>query len=297
MRRSFIAGFLACTFLLTSCQPQSAGEAVQADAVGHFFEVTATSSVEKGSAEEAQAHAVVTATKHSSYPTPLATYLVPSNLSTYTNPSEATNTPTVVLPTATALQPTATSVVTTAAPTNISATATLIRTNTAQPSVTSTPVTPTFVPSSVPSTATPIPYSFAIQSGTPIQTQNFANSSGCAWQGIAGQVFDTNGNPLKNIVVKAGGTWNGATVNILGMTGIATGYGEGGYELVLGSKVVASTNTVWVQILDLSGNPISQKVNISTSTDCTKNLVLLNFKQIDDGYTSYLPMVLQTSVP
>ncbi len=122
--------------------------------------------------------------------------------------------------------------------------------------------------------------------------QNFVNSSaGCSWQGIAGQVFDTDGSPIKNIVVKAGGTWNGAAVSLVGMTGAATSYGEGGYELVLGTKVVASNQTVWVQLYDLSGNVLSNKVNISTTTDCTKNLVLLNFKAISDGYSNYVPLV------
>ena len=95
-------------------------------------------------------------------------------------------------------------------------------------------------------------------------------------------MFDSAGTPQLNIVVKAGGTWKSAAVNQIALTGLSTGYGEGGYELVLGTSAVDSAGTVWVQIFDVGGNPLSDKVYISTSSDCTKNLVLLNFKQISE---------------
>lgn len=302
MRRSLAAGLLICIIALTSCSPNNG--VTQADSAAHFFEITATSSVDKAADEEAQAKAVITATKHSSYPTPYATYLVPANLSTYVDPSIPTATPTAIpataTPTATQVTVVATTPASSTTPTKTTPTVTL-KPGTATPTTAPTTAVPTVKPSSTPtsgpSTATPQSFSFAIQSGTPVQIQNFVNSSGCGWQGIAGQVFDLNGAPLKNVVVKAGGTWNSATVNLLGMTGIATGYGEGGYELVLGTKAVASTNTVWVQLFDLNGNALSQKVTVSTSADCTKNLVLLNFKQIDDSYNNYAPLVMQTTVP
>lgn len=294
MRKSLVACLIVCLILLSSCQSDDAG-VMQVEGVSHFFEVTATPAGDKAADEEALAKAVITATKHASYPTPYATYLVGSSLTTYVAPGSTTNTPTPVPATATPTK-------TTAAPTNTPASATAVGTTAVAVTATRTPTTPaataTLASTTVAATATATTqsFAFAIQSGTPVQIQNFANSSGCSWQGIAGQVFDIDGAPLKNVLVKAGGTWNGAAVNLMGMTGLATSYGEGGYELVLGSKVASTTNTVWVQLYDLSGNSLSQKVTISTSTDCAKNLVLLNFRQIDDDYT-YLPLVVATSAP
>lgn len=275
MRRSFIASILILAFLLTSCQPKADAGSKQVVSANQFFETTPTSSVEKGSDEDL-AKAVVTATKHSSYPTPKSTYLAPSTLVTYSDPSIPTSTSTKVPSTATK---------TSAPVTNVpSSTATATKastTSTVQASTTPTIVKATNTPIVNTPTATLISYSYAIQSGTPVQIQNFVNSSSaCAWQGIAGQVFDAAGSPQLNIVVKAGGTWNGSAVSQIGLTGLVTGYGEGGYQLVLGTKAVDSAGTVWVQIYDLAGNALSDKVVVATSSDCTKNLVLLNFKQI-----------------
>lgn len=296
MRKSIVACLIVFSILLSSCQSDSVG-VMQADSVAHFFEVTETPSGDKAQEEEALAKAVITATKHASYPTPYATYLVGSNLTTYAAPGSATSTPT-----ATPVPPSATPTQTTVAPTNAPTSATTAATTAVAATATRTPTSPaataTAASTAVAATATPTAqsFAFAIQSGTPVQIQNFANSSGCSWQGIAGQVFDLDGAPLKNVVVKAGGTWNGASVSVLAMTGLSTGYGEGGYELVLGSSAVNSANTVWVQLFDLAGNSLSQKVTISTSSDCTKNLVLLNFRQIDSSYT-YVPLVVATTAP
>jgi hypothetical protein len=292
MRKSIVACLIVCSILLSSCQSDSAG-VMQADSVAHFFEVTETPAADKAQEEEALAKAVITATKHASYPTPYATYLVGSNLTTYAAPGSVTNTPT-----ATPVTPSATPTKTTVAPTSATSAATTAVAATATRTPTTAVATATAASTTVAATATATTqsFAFAIQSGTPVQIQNFANSSGCSWQGIAGQVFDLDGAPLKNVVVKAGGTWNGASVSVLAMTGLSTGYGEGGYELVLGTSAVNSANTVWVQLYDLAGNSLSQKVNISTSSDCTKNLVLLNFRQIDDEYT-YVPLVVATTAP
>lgn len=304
MRQSFVAGLIVFTFLLTGCQPNPDEGVKQVESVSHFFETTPTSSVDKAKEEEALAKAVITATKHASYPTPLATYLVPSNLTTYVDPALPTSTPTPLPATAT---PTATATLTGATATAVTPsttfTVTPVTMTATAATATRTPTTPaltatrTATPAAATATATAAVYSFAIQSGTPVQIQNFANSSGCSWQGIAGQVFDMNGVPMKNLVVQAGGKWNGSTISVLGMTGLATGYGEGGYELVLGGSAVDTSGTVWVQLFDLSGNAISDKVVISTSSDCTKNLVLLNFKQIDSSYSTYLPLVSGTLAP
>lgn len=260
MRRLFIGCILSFAILLTSCQPNSQMQAKVVNSGSQLFETTPTSALQKG-ADHDSAKAVPTATKHSSYPTPKSTYLAPSILVTYSDPGQ----PTATIPASATPTRTPTTQSTTAG----TATATLVK-------ATNTPTQAT-------STPTLLSYTYAIQSGTPVSIQNFVNSSaGCSWQGIAGQVFSAAGTPQMNIVVKAGGTWKGAPVSQISLTGLATGYGEGGYEIVLGTSAVDTSGTVWVQIYDIAGNAISDKVYISTSSDCTKNLVLLNFKQISE---------------
>lgn len=288
MRKSLLASLLILAVFLSSCQPKAElSSKMVLPPSGDIFETTPTSSVEKGSDEDL-AKAVPTATKHSSYPTPKSTYLVPSTLSTYTDPNIPTKTPTSKPATATATKTIAAATATTA-PTSSGSQTSVPASPTLQATATSTVVKPT---STVAATGTAIPatatatqlsYTYAIQSGSPVLTQNFINASaGCSWQGIAGQVFSSAGAPQANIVVKAGGTWNGIAVSQLSLTGLIPGYGEGGYEITLGSTAVNSTGTVWVQIYDLAGNPISDKAYVNTSSDCTKNLVVLNFMQIAD---------------
>lgn len=284
MRHIKVVSLIILGVILAACQPAVISEGVtEVVKEAHFFETTPTpASVKDGDSDAVMAKAG-TATPTIAYPTPLSTYKVPSTLVTVsstqgvnptaTNTSVPTNTPT------TASTQAPTSIPTTAVPT-----ATSIKTN--------TPTIPPSATAIVTAAPTSLVYPFAVQAGSPVMIQNFVNSSaGCNWQGIAGQVFDPDGSPIKNIVVKAGGTWNGTSVSLVGMTGAATSYGEGGYELVLGTKVVTSNQTVWVQLYDLSGNTLSNKVFISTTADCTKNLVLLNFKAISDGYSNYVPFV------
>ena len=39
-------------------------------------------------------------------------------------------------------------------------------------------------------------------------------------------------------------------------------------------------NSLWVRLLDQSGLPLSGKVYFSTTQDCQRNLVVVNFKQV-----------------
>jgi hypothetical protein len=122
-------------------------------------------------------------------------------------------------------------------------------------------------------------------------------SAACNWQGIAGQVFDTGGNPVKNVVIRIGGTWNGQNINMVGLTGSATAYGEGGYELVLGSKAITSSGSLWVQAYDLQGNALSEQYKVNTFSDCTKALVIFNFKYVAGGYNVPVPVIVKTALP
>lgn len=101
----------------------------------------------------------------------------------------------------------------------------------------------------------------------------------CNWAGIGGTVVDANNSPVIGTVVVLRGTLNGSTVEQQTVTGINKEYGPSGFEFVIGSAPVASNQTLYVQLVDLQNIPLSDKVTISTSSDCSKNLVLVRFKK------------------
>lgn len=111
--------------------------------------------------------------------------------------------------------------------------------------------------------------------------QNFAHpDKSCNWMGIAGQVLDETGSPVKNLVIVAEGVVLGQEVMKVDLTGLHPAYGPGGYELEISSKVVASANMIYVTVFDLEGKALSSPVSVTTRADCKQNLLVLNFQQI-----------------
>jgi len=233
----------------------------EAGAKSSLFEATPTASFQKGEDSVALEKALNTPVGFPAYPTPLPTFLVSAVQLTVSAP--------VVTPSGTTIVPSPTAIVPSA-----------------------TPLSPT-------STPTPVAYTYLLQPGSPAYMMNYANSSGCGWQGIAGQVFDDTGSPVLNLVVRAAGTWNGTTSNLLGMglTGSSLAYGPGGYEIQLGAAAVNSSGTVTVQLFDLAGKALTSRVAINTYADCGKNLVIVNFIRQTAGYQYFVPMSLQTATP
>ena len=92
-------------------------------------------------------------------------------------------------------------------------------------------------------------------------------------------MVDANNSPVIGTVVVLRGTLNGNTVEQQIVTGINKEYGPSGFEFVLGSAPVQSRETLYVQLVDLQNIPLSDKVFVTTSTDCTKNLVIVRFKK------------------
>lgn len=101
----------------------------------------------------------------------------------------------------------------------------------------------------------------------------------CNWAGIGGTVVDTNNSDIIGTVVVLRGFLDGKTVDLTTVSGINKEYGQSGYEFVLGNAPVASNKTLYVQLVDQSGVPLSDKVEIVTSAECTKNLVIVRFKK------------------
>ncbi|HSK87450.1 MAG TPA: hypothetical protein VK880_03795 [Anaerolineales bacterium] len=101
----------------------------------------------------------------------------------------------------------------------------------------------------------------------------------CNWAGVGGTVVDANNSPVIGTVVVLRGTLNGSTIEQQTVSGINKEYGPSGFEFVLGTSPVASDKTLYVQLVDQQNIPLSDPVQITTSTDCTKNLVMVRFKR------------------
>lgn len=101
----------------------------------------------------------------------------------------------------------------------------------------------------------------------------------CNWQGVGGTVDDQNSSPIIGIVVRLAGTLNGKSVELTTVSGISPEYGKSGFEFVLGDAPVDSRDTIYVQLLDQAGLPLSDRIYLDTFSDCKKNLILVRFKK------------------
>jgi hypothetical protein len=103
--------------------------------------------------------------------------------------------------------------------------------------------------------------------------------SACDWFGVGGKVLDIDGKPLVFQTVQLSGTLNGKPVNSMVLSGHDTedAYGPAGFEFKLGPSPVASTQTLWIQLFDNTGKPLTAKVFFDTFTDCDKNLAMIVF--------------------
>lgn len=151
----------------------------------------------------------------------------------------------------------------------------------AEPTVTNTFLIPTvsLVPDVTPTVSGGMPY--VVQQGNPVAILNIGHPDlGCNWQGVAGQAMGLNNVPVKGLFVQLKGNFGGQALNMLMMTGTATQYGAAGYEFTLGNQPAASSGSLWVQLIDQAGLPLSEKVMFDTFAECDKNLVLINFTQV-----------------
>jgi hypothetical protein len=144
---------------------------------------------------------------------------------------------------------------------------------------------------------------YSLQAGSPVYSAYFANTTDqCNWMGIAGQVFDAAGKPVAGVKVSVTGTLNGVLITKEGETVKADDanalhtYGPSPYEIQLGSQPIDSQKSLAVQLVDASGNALSRKILVNTYPDCQKNLVLLNFIQVDYHYQYAFPVIAQNAI-
>ncbi len=103
---------------------------------------------------------------------------------------------------------------------------------------------------------------------------------GCDWLVIAGQVWDLQDKPVTGLTLHLWGELEGFTIDKFMLTGSATTYGQSGYEFTLENLVVNSEDSLFIQLTDTNGIPLSHPYAIQTFADCNQNLILINFKQV-----------------
>lgn len=139
------------------------------------------------------------------------------------------------------------------------------------PTETTTPEPPTPEP-------TGVPFNVTVKH---VDSSVMHPESGCNFFGVGGSVYDMQGNPYDiALVVKLTGSAGGKTYDQPMVSGTVPAYGQSGFEFALGSKPVDSTGTLFVQLLDQAGLPLSAKTAFDTYADCTKNLPIIRFEQV-----------------
>ena len=146
------------------------------------------------------------------------------------------------------------------------------------PQATST-VNPQFTAS--PTDDTDAYYTFAVESAPEaVAATLFSTARGCQWMGVAGRVLDMQGRPVTGLIVQLSGTLGESLINQTSLTGLALQFGQSGYEFKLADTPIPSQSTLWVRLVDQANLPLSPKVRFDTYSDCSKNQILINFKQV-----------------
>ena len=148
------------------------------------------------------------------------------------------------------------------------------------PTPTHTP-TPSNTPTPTPTGPTPTPsatrsaFPFTKTDNSPFYLQNYANTAGCNWLGVAGEVLDLNRNPVSpgSYVVHV---W-GSDIDERLLVGSAPAYSPSGWEQFLfDSPVIRDYN---VQLETPNGTAVSQIYRVQTRSSCNENLLRLDFTQ------------------
>lgn len=160
--------------------------------------------------------------------------------------------------------------------------------NTPPPTATPEP-SPTFtstIPATPTETGTPtaLPSEmvrYGISAGSPKATSSttFHPEEGCKWMGIGGQVLDENGTPVPvgSVLLLVNGFLGETYIDQAGLAGTAPQYGPAGYEIVLGDVPYGTQASLWIQLFDAQGNPLTDRIFFDTYGTCEQNLILMNF--------------------
>jgi len=148
------------------------------------------------------------------------------------------------------------------------------------PTPTQTP-TPTNTPTETPIGPTPTSsptrsaFPFTKTNNSPFYLQNYANSAGCNWLGIAGEVLDLNRNPVSPGQYRVH-VW-GDGVDQRPDVGGAPAYSPSGWEQFVSNTPIIRNYNVQLEINN--GTAISEVYSVQTRASCNQNLVRLDFVQ------------------
>jgi type VI secretion system secreted protein VgrG len=150
-----------------------------------------------------------------------------------------------------------------------------------------TPTPITITPSPTTSPLPPPPpaggYPFEVRKGNPKAIPNIYHPElECKWMGVGGQVIDMSNAPVIGLIIQLGGVLPRVKIpeNTMSLTGLALSYGRSGYEFKLSDLPIPSRGLLWVQLLNQSGGPLSDKVYFDTYDNCDQNLVIIDFVQV-----------------
>jgi hypothetical protein len=139
---------------------------------------------------------------------------------------------------------------------------------------------------------------FRMQFGSPRYLPAFTHAGeGCSWLGIAGQVFDAEGESPSGMVIFVSGTLEGQAINFVAVTGSHAAYGPGGYEIQISDHLPAQGTALTAQLFDLQGFPISDPYAVNLPADCGQNLIMVNFMADTESVDIYLPLVAGPGQP
>ena len=93
--------------------------------------------------------------------------------------------------------------------------------------------------------------------------------------------MDKNGFPVISLTIHLGGMLGGTYIDLYNLTGTEPIYGQSGFEFFLGTTPIASNDTLWIQLLNTSGDPLTDAIYFDTSTSCSKNIVFVFFEEAD----------------
>ena len=92
-------------------------------------------------------------------------------------------------------------------------------------------------------------------------------------------MVDANNSPVIGMVVVLRGSLDNKLIEQQTVSGINKEYGPSGFEFVLGSAPIKTDKTLYIQLVDQSNIPLSDKIFVSTSADCSNKLVLVRLKK------------------
>jgi hypothetical protein len=198
-------------------------------------------------------------------PTLPAVMVMPSSVPTLAVTSPPTETPTP--------EPSLTPTVTASVTPEPTATATATF---ALPAVIGTP-SPTLRP-----TATAGGYAFVPQDGSPDAIPySIYSDVGCGYMGVGGRVLGLDGSPITpGVIVRLAGNLDGQRISLDTLSGTVTQFGESGFGFQLAERPIASSGTLYVQLLDQAYLPMSDRIFFDTYDTCDKNLIFITFRQV-----------------